>query len=427
MAISATRFKVLDEESNIATVDFKSIADNAIFNSPNNADKNPSAELESLIKSAIETPPSEIPVPSVVAAIASNAPNIPATPERAVKSLGAVTKDLTALNKKDIDKAVAGLLPGNTQAQNAFNKLSDSCKNDAMKDGGIGKPNWPELDCNGKKKPVKSGGCSTSTISDILNKLTNGGLDAKFNDINNLIKNLINLAGMGYKGNLCGVFSALTEGASGSVISKAAVGVFKGLTSTGNSAGIIDLAGAVAGTAASKNIVAQNPNAISDVFKNFKNPDGLTEVNYNIYNDSVVGSLSTIDDKWALSPYDGAPSISKLGATNTDTSKLFTSKILSTDYTDLNALDDIHAPDSLFTNAAIVGNSNPSQGFDFINTNSPSDEFDTSVFVNMKDRVKKAISVNQAINTGDSLGGFDFVNGTNNIQKIASTNSYTFI
>lgn len=285
MAISATRFKFLDNQTNVATIDFMSTKSAEILNAPNAASNTISSALADFLnkdKSAKGTGQ----------AAGEN-------PARTTKDPSSSTLDLSKFSDKDIDRMISDRLPDGL-AKSAFDKLSSSCKRKLMRSDGFGKPYDPTVDCNGNKKKSKAGQCGSSQFSGVLNKLTGGAYNSSFQDLNAMFKNLLALAGYGYSLNMCGVFGALANGVDKNVAGRAAGALLGNLGATGNVNGFADLAAAASGLNAMKVL----PSAIKGVYNNFKLPEGTKQKDFKSLNDKVSLASSALDSNWNKSSAD---------------------------------------------------------------------------------------------------------------------------
>lgn len=245
MAIPALRFKALDGETNVGTVDITSIKTSDIFTSANNALKQATDDLKGLLSTVKQT--AEGPL-----ALLKSASD---TVTRATQDIFSGLKDITGLTPKMVEGQIASLLPNNPIIQNAFKSLTSQCKN-----GGLNK----HINNRGFKDRFGCGSgkgkCASAEINGLLNKLTNGALGDAVKGLNSALQALVALANMGYDIGLCKVFQSLVDsmGISNNVASRGLSSLLGQLSASGNTRGVIDLAASSAGLFP----LLENPGAI---------------------------------------------------------------------------------------------------------------------------------------------------------------------
>lgn len=316
MTILATRFKTLDLETNLPTADFLTASGSDILNAERLGISELSADMTNFFSKGVQVPKLELP---------SATDNL----VRNVKGAFGSLKDLSKLSSKQIDGAIADMLPDNPLAQSAFNLMSSKCKTKGMGKFNMGKPYDPSIDCGGRKKKAgsKTGGCSTNQFGNVLNKLTKGAYNAKFNDLNSMLKNLVNLASFGYDMNMCGVFTALTSGGGfdKNMLSRASGSLLGGLAATKNILGVFDLAGASAGL----HTLKENPGGIKSVFKTLEIPKEIKQPQLASFSDRLTGSMEMFDSKWDKSKFDGIMSSASIPKYNDALTQTFKGKMMS--------------------------------------------------------------------------------------------------
>lgn len=360
MAISAKRFKFLDEETNVGVADFFDSKSADIFNSPNNELKVVTADLQALIASTTQCTKASIDEMKAatsgaisqakesmskatdaigqaksalnsVKATASNAisqakgtisdlksavtQSEAASMFRKAKGVYGDLRDVSKMGTKALDAAVGELLPNNPIVQSTFSKMASKCKTSALGSNGFGKPFDLSMNCNGKKRSTGgSNSCNSGQFSDVLNKLTGGNYQSSFSDLNQTLKNLMGLSKFGYNMNMCGVFGALGAGLNGNVLSRAAGGLIGSLSSSKNVLGMFDLAGATAGL----NVGLVNPSAVSSLFGGFKIPSEIKQYDLGDFNERLNGAAELYNGDWTTSNYDDMLSIGDMGGSNGD-------------------------------------------------------------------------------------------------------------
>lgn len=306
MAITATRFKMLDSETNVAVSDFSNPQTSSIFNSPNLELKAMDTDMSGFLKQGIADGSISL---TPTADTANSA-------LRKTKDAFSSLKSVQSLSSKSLDNYVAGMFPNSPQAASAYKQLASSCRTGPMGRYNSGKPFDFNINCNGSNNK-SSGGC-TSGFSNVLNKLTGGAYNSLFSDLNQSLSNLVALATTGFNANMCGVFSALTGGLDTKVITRGAGMLLGSLGSSGNLLGVFDLAKSTAGMAdVAGNVLKEIPSGISNVFNNFQKPD-MPETAFSGLNQSINMSMDNFDTNWNKSSLDGIASCSFIDKPSTD-------------------------------------------------------------------------------------------------------------
>jgi hypothetical protein len=337
VSIPAKRFQFLDQETDVAVADFFSAKDAAILSSPNLEVPDISDDMQnffSQLTQAAET--AETPSDDLL---------------RQAKGAMGSFKSLGTLSTKDVQSQISGLIPNNPIAQNAFKQLSTSCQANSQKRISPMKPYNAKVSCGAKSRIGKdSGGCAPGSFGDLLNKLTGGAYKNTVSDRNKILQNLLNLTGMGYSMNMCGVFGALSTGVDLNVLSRASGLMFSELGSTKNTLGVFDLAGASAGLAALKEV----PSGISNFLGKYINPTEVKENSYGDLGDRLTGSMELFDPNWNKSSFDGSLSTGFSDTFSPDLDKLFSSKAMDRTIT-ASSLNDIPDDDMGFMSMAYKG------------------------------------------------------------------------
>jgi hypothetical protein len=236
------------------------------------------------------------------------------TAVRTTRDLIANVKDSTVLNPAALNKKVLDLFPDNPLARSVFSQLSEKCKTPALNNHSLGKPYKPTVSCNGKPSAASNGPCNAGSFGDILNKLTGGGYDAVYKDLNQLLNRVMALGSFGYKMNMCGVFNAVTSGMGDkSMLSRASAGLLGMLSKSGNSNGALDVISASAGLSPLSDL----PSAIPMTLSSFSMPDGIKESGLSDMSDRMMGGAELLNETWDKAS-DGMLSTVNLGSYNDD-------------------------------------------------------------------------------------------------------------
>lgn len=337
MPIQAQRFKFADAETNVAVSDFIDSKTSDLFNSPNNVLKDIDKDMSSFLDQAKSAVKIDLKMPDSLGDLA-----------RKSKDAWTSVKDLSKLGQNDLNKYVDGLFPNNPLAVASFKKLSQSCKTSSSGHYNSGKPFDKSVNCNGKNR-ASPGGCG-SGIGDILNKLSGGDYNAAHRDLNSALSNLVSLATMGYKANLCGVFNALTGGLDSNLLKSRGASMLLGsLGSAGNIRGVFDLAASTGGSAFS--VIKDIPNGVSNVFSNFKIPFDAKQTELSSIADSTNLSMDSFYSKWKNSEYDNIPSVTALTNVTDDFKDVLKAKSMDVSINE-DDLDHIPSSDTISTRAA---------------------------------------------------------------------------
>lgn len=308
--IPAKRFDILSKETNVALADYLSPISASIYSSPNLEVKEVSPELSAFMSRGKEAST------GILDQIKSAEDGLTRIAKDSFSSL----KDIKKLGAKDLDTAIEGMFPTDTSigaaALSAYKKLAPACRTAPMGRYSAGKPYNPKIDCNGSKKNAKSGGCSPSAFSNVLDKLTNGAYKSAYQDLNGALSSLVSLATQGYNMNLCGVFSALSGGLPTNLLGRGAGMLLGTMGSTSNLRGVFDLAKSTSGK--NMGITKEYPGAISNIFNNFKKPFDTVQKDYPQLSESVDLSMAEFDPKWNKSKLDDALSCSYIDKPSVD-------------------------------------------------------------------------------------------------------------
>lgn len=336
-AIPAQRFKVLDEETNVPYKDFlKGGMDSQILNGGQFTNPDILAQAQSMLNAALGE------LPDLSAIIDPLQPL-----QRAVKDIKGSAMDLKGLigNKvgpklDDVLKMISG---GDSVVSKALKTTVEGCINPGVGYGLPGRPFDVSLNCG-------SGGpsnCNVSGMSDLLNKLSGGGYQSGYKDLNALLRKITSLAGMSYSAGLCGAFAVLTQGVESSVKTRAAASLLSNLGESRNSKGVFDLANSSVGLP----VKLENPGGVGDFLSNFKKPYNTKAYELPEVADQVLGSAEIFDENWATSVLDDMPSIAETRTYQEDLDNVFYSRLSNRAY-DETSLDDVLTSDEDFALSA---------------------------------------------------------------------------
>ena len=329
MAISAQRFNVLDRETNISTAKFKADMDSGILNDPANILKDPNIQLQSLLDSANQKALDG----------QKNLSDVFSRASRVVRDAASRVTDLTSLPNEVLGDFLSSITGGDLGLQKSLKSMLNKCSNKGLGYGTPGKPYDLSMNCGaGDISLGQSGGkagCDAGSFNDLLNKLTDGGYNASFKDLNSLLKSLMALSGYGYNLGMCGVFNALSQGMPKDILSRASGGLLSLLGSSGNTNGFLDVAKSSVGLTP----LLTNPDSIKGFFDNFKKPSNVKESNLPNLADRALGGAELLDNNWNKSRIDGSLSIAQSSRNQKDLSDAFSAKLSNRSFngTGLNA------------------------------------------------------------------------------------------
>ncbi len=322
MPIPSKRFEFLDQETNISTSDFLNAKSSSIFNSPNNSFSGTDIDLESFITNFFQSNKTNTNTTNDNNVLGNN---------RLTSALNGNLRDLSSLTTRDIDNAIASIIPDPT-LQSAFRQVSASCKNGALTPFGYGKPFDVSMSCGGNSTNY-GGGCNSAQFSNLLNKLTGGQYNQSYKDINSLLNNLLALSNYGLNMNMCGAFNALLNSSSFNTlpynsVNRAASVLLSSANSSKNILGALDISNVTA--TRNLNPIAENPNGIINMFSNYAPPLKLKDTQLSNMNDRVFGAATIFNANWDKSSHDNIPSIVNLGRYNKDFDRTMTAKLMQT-------------------------------------------------------------------------------------------------
>ena len=324
MAIPAKRFSILDQETQLPVSGFSGITNSDILNSPLNDLVPGSTDLNTLINSAIQGPSlvPEVPVSAIDAATR--------TTQDAMANLTALTK----LPQAELNKYLQGITNGDTTQAKKLSGLLQQCSANGMGYGLPGRPYDQSINCGAGKISVNNSGmgsgCDAGSYNNLLNSLTGGGYNAAFQDLTNMLRKLMALAGYGYNLGMCGVFGAVSKGMPLDVMSRGAGALLDIQGTAGNSVAVFDLASNV-GTQGLFPL-ASNPGALTSWLNNYSKPSNVKEMDMPQLADRTLISLDTIDSNWGQSSYDGSFSVCTAENYRDDLGEAFKAKLSESEY-----------------------------------------------------------------------------------------------
>jgi len=330
MAISAKRFEFLDNETNVPVSDFLSNSNTGTLNTT--IDKAKSAISDS-VSSFITGDAGTSSVVSQVEAAT-----------RSVKNAFADQVNTANLTTKNISNGIKDLTGNDPIVTALLNKMPLGCKDAALSKKnkfGLGS----KINCNGNSKK-QSGSCggSSSSSSDFgkaMEKLTGGSFSYNSLDMDELLDKIINLSSMGYKLDLCGLFSSLSSGVDLNILSKASATLLKTVSKSKDTLGVLDLASGSLNLDV-KSLIPGNTKLIMD---NLTIPPTTKETEYSDLYTRVAGATEIFDSNHTVSELDGI--LSNKGTVSNALSPLYKASVMNVSHAPTN-LNDIPQSDEMF-------------------------------------------------------------------------------
>lgn len=347
----ANRFNFQDQQTNIAVADLMDNNSSLLFNSPNNDVTDIDTDMEGFIRNILQGDKTDTTSPVAKATTGIGV-------ERVTKSLSGGLSDLSKLNTKSVDNAIADMLPDHPAIQSTFRQLSTQCKNSALGYPGFGKPFDINASCGGGSQS-QGGSCNSAQFGNMLNKLSNGQYNSAFNDWNTITNNIVNLANYGYNMNMCGALGILTSTGLGNlalgnnnVIDRSAAIVMGTMAASGNVLGFMDVSKSSTGPIKP---VLQNPSAISTMFDNYNTPKGTKEKDYSSFTDRFFGANSMFDGNWNIGSNENTLSTAKITKANSDLDTIMKAKTMD-NIPDITDLDLVFNDDVSFMRSSLAFN-----------------------------------------------------------------------
>lgn len=348
MAIATKRFDIFTGDTNVGLSSFRDNS-SGILNTPTNAPVEISPELAAQIEAYYSTPPEPATLDTLKESVDEAS--------RKVKGITGIITDLKKISGKYAEDLIKDTFPdAGPEVKNLVSMMS-GC---SAGRGGFGLPGRPydaSVNCGGNTIGVStsgygtSSGCNASKYGNLVDKMTGGGLNTNYNNMNSLMRALMGLSGFGYNMGMCGVFGALTKGGTfpTQLLGRASGSLLGSLGNQGNVNGAIDLMKSSAGLST----LLENPSGIKSFLSGFKIPNGTRETDLaNLATRSFAG-MDILSDTWSQSSYDDYLSMAETGKWNEDFEKTMQCSIKSDAYGSED-LDVIPSSDNAFFFTAYV-------------------------------------------------------------------------
>lgn len=367
MPVIKDRFKVFDEETNIASSEFGAGRVSDLINIADNNLTEVSTDVKDLIKNSVGGPLSQVKTlyDSGVSQIDKYSRDV-----RGV--FGRLTDFKSAPESliKDLIKTVSGsdIQGGNASLIKSSMDILRRCGRGSGHSFG-GRPYNLSANCSGGKASLGQygvgNGCNSSSMSDLLNKLSGNQYGKSFQDINSGISALMALSGYGYKLGMCGVFNSFYNsnvfGALGlrdMEYGKAAGALLGIMGGSSNTRGWIDIAKSSTGL----NPKLTNPAALDELMADFAIPEALPEINQVELMEQLRGGQELFDEGWMIDEDTGNLSMGFMNGVTDDYRELSDTWVTNRAFGE-DDLDAIPDTDDDFLSTAVVGSRISDGGF----------------------------------------------------------------
>lgn len=323
MSIIKERYEFLTKETNVATSEFTKIANNDIFNSVSNKldeitvklkdffKNNQAQGLDELNKFYEEMGTTAVFDKMNLSGLGIDLSKIEF---RSLRDLVGTVYNYGKLVNTELKKVKDAIFNGDSAVTAAFDQLSGNCQTGALDVGLPGELFDTDIDCGGGNSK-----CSASKINNLLNKATGGEYSKAGDNLNSLLRSLINLTNLSYNNNLCSAYLALekyilkSNAANLTLVGTAMSSILQNLTNTGNSRGIMDFAKAVAEKKIDLGLY--NSNTIPSIVGVYNTPNTVTEEYFPEYGESLLSMLRTYSKSYNSSSQDGIVSVASVNKT----------------------------------------------------------------------------------------------------------------
>jgi hypothetical protein len=286
MAVAATRFKFLDQQTNLATSDLVRSASSQILNSPQRDVLEVTAQLSALIDGNKFTD-----VKGILSTIA-----------RATLSATGITKnfftsrfDSSMMSSSEVDVLTNNMFSGNARASASFKVLGAGCRSSIL--GILSNLRNAKIKAwfNGKFKYATNRSCLPQAFAALINAITGGSYKASIVDQLAVSRMIAAVSIRGFQIGLPNVFSSLTGQISDQhVLTQTGNMVIGNLAQSGDMYGIMDVANSSIGSL----IKSVNPGIVKQALSNFKLPSDVNAGDLTSFYSGLSGSLNNLDPTW---------------------------------------------------------------------------------------------------------------------------------
>lgn len=301
--IPAQRFKMLDEETNVASFSFIEDTGSEILNKSYDDALKLEEDGQDLLDMAKENilDPAEEALDTISDLVRESATQVTSAvdyikggPDRLSKWLG----ETIGVSQSSSDGVA---------------KLLARCKGRGSSPGYNGKPFDFSYQCQGQTAKVGNKGgdnCNAANFTNVMDKMSGGEYKSSFKNVQGAMNTIMSLSNFGYNLGLCGIFGAVADskGISGALgemeLGKAAGGLLGSLSASSKVSGWID----VAKESATRDLapLLSYPDAVKDMFSNFSIPDAFGERSLGTLGAMTTESVGGICPGWGDKNYMGS-------------------------------------------------------------------------------------------------------------------------
>lgn len=324
MAIAATRFNFLDQQTNVPYANLLSQNSSDLLNTPSNDLKTLGTNISNLLSSNAGGPiQTALQNPSSILSALGLSLNQP----RITKNVVSSGISLLSVPANVINNAAASLAGVSPLASNLLKTLGTTCKASLLASANFANGPNPLIKCptTGSSRRSSNTACNLNQFAALISAQSGGNYAPEIIDNFNA-ENAASLLGIaGYKQGLCNVFSALTGSLTNvDSISRIASSLLGSASSSGDITSVIDIGKSLL----TGNVTGIIPGISSMIFSNFSIPSGTSNSALPSLYSGLSSAMGNIDGNWATSA-DGLLSSTNLGGSTASNSSAISSVMLS--------------------------------------------------------------------------------------------------
>lgn len=317
MSISAQRFKFLDQETNLPVSDFLRANTSDILNIPTAGLQSITSALASLVDGGKQAIMDEL--KSI-----GDTTGLSEAIREAKDGISSVC-DAIGLPTPTLDSITQKLTRGNTSVQSAFNQIGSECKNKIIGSMGGCNGSRDTLTINGISRRAGSGPCSTSTMSNLVNRMTAGSYSPEIMDPCAIKNAALGTISRSSEMNMPGVFTAFNNTTDPGIMSHVAANLIPDVSSRGDMYTVME----IANSSISNTVSGLLPDASDIIMRGYATPGDIRESELSSFYDAFTSSISKIDPQWNRGSIAGndIDSAANLYTNNTALETLIKSKV----------------------------------------------------------------------------------------------------
>lgn len=352
MALSATRFKLLDQETNVATTDFTAIKSADVLNAPGIAGVNITSALTSMLSGSIgDKLKSAISAATGKVGALSNVLKASGLANLSSSTIGRLAKDglsngfsASSFSTGALTKSLSGVVSSASSLSSLTKGLSTS-QIGTMVSGALSVPtSITKVNINGIVSSTGLSLDSATSVSKLVDKASGGNFGAVVSNTGVTESILSGVGGLAIKSGLSGAFTALAKNTTDqSALKNAGMRLLKTASESKNLKAITEIATSSVGKA----MKAMLPSVSSTITSGVSLPTGTSEPEYIKRYGEVKEALDFTDASWCKADSGGnssteSYSVANISATNPDFGKLL--EVKSKSYTPVISYDGSIAP-----------------------------------------------------------------------------------